>query len=182
MLAVRRPGYGARPMERDDSAHANMRELRGYRGQWARPTDRDREATKAVGIIAHQANRREQVMEKELTNEELALWCEEMCIMFAELASWSSSAKRVEMGSKTFTIVAERLRNPPDSSRVRETAKEPPEGGYGVRVLAFDRRCQQWREADVGCIRGTEGRLPGKGYYTHWMPLPPAPKEASDVG
>jgi|GEM_PF-5341238 hypothetical protein len=69
-----------------------------------------------------------------------------------------------------------------DSSRVRETAKELPDGDYGDRVLGFDRRCQQWREADVGCIRGMEGRLLGKGYYTHWMPKPPAPKEASDVG
>jgi len=43
-----------------------MREMWGCGGQWARPTDRDREATKAVGIIAHQANRREQVMAKEL--------------------------------------------------------------------------------------------------------------------
>ncbi len=63
MLAVRRPGYGARSVERDDPAHANMREMWGCGGQWARPTDRDREATKAVGIIAHQANRREQVMD-----------------------------------------------------------------------------------------------------------------------
>jgi hypothetical protein len=120
-------------------------------------------------------------MERELTNEELALWCEDMGIMFAELASWSSSAKRVEMGSKTFTIVAERLRKPPDSSRVRETAKELPEGDYGDRVLAFDRRLMQWRDADVGDIRIIERKYPGKGYYTHWMPLPPAPKEASDA-
>jgi hypothetical protein len=72
MLAVRRPGYGARSVERDDPAHANMREMWGCGGQWARPTDRDREATKAVGIIAHQANRREQVMDlKKMDVEEL---------------------------------------------------------------------------------------------------------------
>jgi hypothetical protein len=25
----------------------------------------------------------------------------------------------------------------------------------------------------VGCLRDMEGRLPGKDYYTHWMPRPP---------
>ncbi len=121
-------------------------------------------------------------MPSELTNEELALWCEDMGKVFVEVAAKHSGDKLGEPVRNAFTIVAERLRNPPDSSRVRETAKELPEGDYGDHVLAFDRRCQQWREVDVGCMREIEGRLPGKGYYTHWMPLPPAPKGASDVG
>ncbi|MCE2776013.1 MAG: hypothetical protein LW687_12260 [Burkholderiaceae bacterium] len=136
-------------------------------------------------------------MEKELTNEELALWCEDMGKVFVEVAAKHPGDVRALPVRNAFTIIAERLRKPPDSSRVRETAKELPEGGYGVRVLAFDRRCQQWQEADAGRIRGMEREHPGKNYYTHWMPyppthlrplvhplapLPPAPKEASDVG
>ena len=108
----------------------------------------------------------------ELTNEELALWCEDMGKVFVEVAAKHPGDKLGEPVRNAFTIVAERLRKPPDSSRVRETAKELPEGDYGVRVLAFDRRLMQWREADAGCIRAMESRLPGKGYYTHWMPYP----------
>lgn len=84
----------------------------------------------------------------------------------------------VAMASKIMDEIDRR--NPPDSSRVRETAKEFPEGDYGDRVLAFDCRCMQWRDADVGDIRFIERMRPGKCYYTHWMPLPPAPKEADD--
>lgn len=123
-------------------------------------------------------------MPSELTNEELALWCEGAGKAFGETAAMSTNLHINKLGEpmrNSFNIIAERLRKPSDSSRVRETAKEPPEGDYSVRVLAFDRRCQQWREADVGCIRDIEGRHPGKGYYTHWLPLPPRP-EVPDVG
>jgi hypothetical protein len=118
----------------------------------------------------------------ELTNEELALWCEDMGKVFVEVAAKHPGDVRALPVRNAFSIIAERLRKPPDSSRVRETAKELPEGDYGDHVLAFDRRCQQWREVDVGCMREIEGRRPGKGYYTHWTPPLPAPKEASDVG
>jgi hypothetical protein len=120
-------------------------------------------------------------MPSELTNEELALWCEDMGKVFVEVAAKHSGDVRAVPVRNAFTIIAERLRKPPDSSRVRETAKELPEGDYGDRVLAFDRRLMQWRDADVGDIRIIERKYPGKGYYTHWMPLPPAPKGASDA-
>jgi hypothetical protein len=122
-------------------------------------------------------------MERELTNEELALWCEEWAARDKELTDAITAdvlPREHEFWSRRYNrlwAIAKRLRNPPDSSRVRETAKELPEGDYGDRVWAFDRRCMQWRDADVGDIRFIERKHPGKGYYTHWMPLPPAPKE-----
>ena len=188
MLAVRRPGYGARRVERDDPAHANMREMWGCGGQWARPTDRDREATKAVGIIAHQANRREQVMAKELTNEELALWCEDMGKVFVEVAAKHPGDVRALPVRNAFTIIAERLRNPPDSSRVRDATKEFPNDLK--KVLAFYRG--DWVDAHFSNEANVVGWFKNNIEYgddenrqikpTHWLPMPPAPKEASDVG
>jgi hypothetical protein len=118
-------------------------------------------------------------MPSELTNEELALWCEDMGKVFVEVAAKHSGDKLGEPVRNAFTIVAERLRKPPDSSRVRETAKELP-GDYD-NVLVWCSQGPGWLTRSGLEVR-TRREERGDDWFTHWMPLPPAPKGASDVG
>jgi hypothetical protein len=111
-------------------------------------------------------------MEKELTNEELALWCEDMGKVFVEVAAKHSGDVRALPVRNAFSIIAERLRNPPDSSRVRETAKDLPEGDGNV--LGFHVRYKDWTGVHISNVRHSPAE------WTHWLPMPPAPKEASD--
>lgn len=55
-----------------------------------------------------------------------------------------------------------------ERSRVRETAKEPPEGDG--EVLALDCRGNLWCPRYASVVRTWPG------LYTHWTDLPPSPK------
>lgn len=101
-------------------------------------------------------------------------WKEWSCL------SWKAPEGRFVEGSHcTETQLAqarERIRELEDAQRLRKFPEEKPERGQ--HVLAFTTTCVGW---DVCCLQPNHFRSTGNAYgfelVTHWLPLPPEPKE-----